>query len=323
MRTAERFYDYGETLSLMTTPTENPTCKHCGESKSEHYGHPSLGLGFIVCPFATFEAETETNLSGGLVAECASANSGDGCEITASPAQNLTPEHEEEKFFMGWAIRIAQTSTFKQGAEHLREFLREALAARESAPEAESFVTDRQAAAYSPLGPYLDQLERDNAELRRKLEREQMCHAACGVIATSNTPESLAHNRQMHTDYLSASVQECIRAAEREIELRRKLEEIESQNDGLVAQVRKHSAYAQEREAYARKLLEQQLRAWVPVAERKPTEVDADEYGYIEWCDMLPDGRNLRRGFSFWGNLGTVTHWRTPTPLPANRKPRL
>ena len=33
----------------------------------------------------------------------------------------------EDKFYMGWAIKIAQTSTFRQAADHLREFLKEAM----------------------------------------------------------------------------------------------------------------------------------------------------------------------------------------------------
>lgn len=61
--------------------------------------------------------------------------------------------------------------------------------------------------------------------LLAELERERMCHAACGVIAMSNTPETLARNRDMHADYLSGSVQDCIKAAEREIALRKAIEE--------------------------------------------------------------------------------------------------
>ena len=53
----------------MTTPTENPTCKHCGQSKFDHrpanYSDGVTIGQFLVCPFATFAAETETNLSGG------------------------------------------------------------------------------------------------------------------------------------------------------------------------------------------------------------------------------------------------------------------
>ena len=48
----------------MTTPTENPTCKHCGQGKSDHRPanyNDGVTIGqFLVCPFATFEAETDS-----------------------------------------------------------------------------------------------------------------------------------------------------------------------------------------------------------------------------------------------------------------------
>ena len=89
----------------MTTPTENPTCKHCGQSKFNHYPQPSmLGLRILVCPFATFEAETEPNLSGGVeghahsLRDRVSANqwgssgkeTGNPMPSRLSPAQNLS-----------------------------------------------------------------------------------------------------------------------------------------------------------------------------------------------------------------------------------------
>jgi hypothetical protein len=49
----------------MTTPTENPTCKHCGQSKSDHHlanyadGSP-ITMNTLVCPLATFEAKTDS-----------------------------------------------------------------------------------------------------------------------------------------------------------------------------------------------------------------------------------------------------------------------
>ena len=71
----------------------------------------------------------------------------------------------------------------------------------------------------------------ENAE--KELERERMCHAACGVIALSNTRESLAKNRKMLPEYLSASVQDCIRMAEREIKLRERAENAEKEKAEL------------------------------------------------------------------------------------------
>ena len=61
-----------------------------------------------------------------------------------------------------------------------------------------------------------------------ELERERMCHAGCGVIAGANTQESLERvSKGIHQDYLSASVQECIRAARREIDLRERIAKLE------------------------------------------------------------------------------------------------
>ncbi len=61
--------------------------------------------------------------------------------------------------------------------------------------------------------------------LMEELEIERMRHAACGVIAMSNTRKSLDNNKQMKPEYMSASVQDCIDAAEREIKLLEALEE--------------------------------------------------------------------------------------------------
>ncbi len=69
----------------------------------------------------------------------------------------------------------------------------------------------------------IEQLKQRVHELEKALEREQICHAACGVIANANTPTSLASVTKMHPDYTSASVQDCIRATQREIELREQL----------------------------------------------------------------------------------------------------
>ena len=43
--------------------------------------------------------------------------------------------------------------------------------------------------------------------------------AACGVLASCNTSDSLERNRQMHPDFLGASVHAVIEAAQREIKL--------------------------------------------------------------------------------------------------------
>ena len=79
----------------------------------------------------------------------------------------------------------------------------------------------------------LSAINRAIAEKDAELERERMCHAACGVIAMSNTPESLAKNREMLPEYLSGSVQDCIKAAEREILLRQQLEQARADSERL------------------------------------------------------------------------------------------
>ena len=91
-------------------PTENPTCKHCGQKESEHSPHPTLlGKDLLVCPFATFEAQTETNLSG-------QRNSTSREEVVAEypnkagmPAQNLSPA--QEKLCEEWARHDSNWTT--------------------------------------------------------------------------------------------------------------------------------------------------------------------------------------------------------------------
>ena len=110
------------------TPTENPTCKHCGQGKSEHRPanyNDGVTIGqFLVCPFATFEAETETNLSGGVegnahslrdhVSENHWGSSGKETgnpmpsENQASPAQNLSPA--QEKLCEEWMSKFRCTN---------------------------------------------------------------------------------------------------------------------------------------------------------------------------------------------------------------------
>jgi len=77
------------------------------------------------------------------------------------------------------------------------------------------------------------------ARLGAAFERESMCHAACGVIAMANTRESLAKAREIHPDYYSASVQDCIRATEREISQRERAEKAERERDALSTEARK------------------------------------------------------------------------------------
>lgn len=58
------------------------------------------------------------------------------------------------------------------------------------------------------------------AEIERELERERMRLAACGVVATCDTPESAVQARDMPHDFLSASCEDVIRRAERALKER-------------------------------------------------------------------------------------------------------
>lgn len=96
--------------------------------------------------------------------------------------------------------------------------------ALEAAEKAHPFSDGERVTFYNIV---LSAIQTALAPLQSELERERMCHAACGVIANSNTEKSLAENRQMLPEYLSASVQDCIRAAEREIAYRDRAESSE------------------------------------------------------------------------------------------------
>jgi hypothetical protein len=75
---------------------------------------------------------------------------------------------------------------------------------------------DRVRAAKAALGEVITTIENE-------LEDERMRHAACGVVAMSNTRESAAQQRQMLPKYRSASVQDVERAVDREMDYREKL----------------------------------------------------------------------------------------------------
>jgi hypothetical protein len=65
--------------------------------------------------------------------------------------------------------------------------------------------------------------------LRAENERLRMQLAACAVIASCNTPDSLERNRQMHPDFMCSPVQAVIEAVEREIKLINEVERLRLQ----------------------------------------------------------------------------------------------
>ena len=73
------------------------------------------------------------------------------------------------------------------------------------------------------------------ARLRAELERERLRLAACGVVASSNTPESAKRARTMHPDYESASCSEVAEAVDREMAMRARIEV--AQSPGLAAEI--------------------------------------------------------------------------------------
>jgi hypothetical protein len=107
-------------------------------------------------------------------------------------------------------------------------------------------------------------LERELAAANKELENERMRLVACGVIATSDTPESAKRSRDMHPDYRSASltdverrVDECIRlreelaAANKDLEIL-SIEKGQAREDAANWQLEAEAAYKQGDEAIRR-----------------------------------------------------------------------
>lgn len=70
-------------------------------------------------------------------------------------------------------------------------------------------------------------------KLEGELEAERIRHAACGVIALSNTLDSAKQARQMKDEYWSASCADVANAVDREMALRDKLAECEAREAKL------------------------------------------------------------------------------------------
>jgi hypothetical protein len=174
----------------------------------------------------------------------------------------------EDKFYMGWAIKIAQTSTFKQAAEHLRQFLREALALREPAPEADELrdcrglfdLKEGQSLLFA-----IETMRGDNAELRRKLEELQGWKDS--MIAVDSKCDWQEIGRELGLT-LGTDVRASILPKIRELK---------------------------------------QQPAWVPVS-TPPTEKDADDRGKVVWrrsggCECTANYREIPSGATYWHPL--------------------
>lgn len=75
----------------------------------------------------------------------------------------------------------------------------------------------------------LEVVKAERDALNKSLEIERMRLAACGVVAMSDTPESLEKSLNMHDDYKSASCEDVARRVRECIELRARIEAAEKQ----------------------------------------------------------------------------------------------
>lgn len=76
-------------------------------------------------------------------------------------------------------------------------------------------------------------VERLVADYESQLERLRMQLAACGVVAMANTRETAAKQRDMHSDYISASCQDVIAVVDREMALREERDQLKAQINGM------------------------------------------------------------------------------------------
>lgn len=67
------------------------------------------------------------------------------------------------------------------------------------------------------------------AEMEEQAETLRLQLTACGVLAGCDTKESLEHNSRTHPDFMCDSVRRCIQAAQRQIDLRSRVAELERQ----------------------------------------------------------------------------------------------
>jgi hypothetical protein len=114
-----------------------------------------------------------------------------------------------------WALDALRANEMQRAeVERLRAIK---AAAREVAANVEDDIDAR--LSFVVLRDVNQRLRAENQRLRSENERLQMQLAACGVLASCNTSDSLERHRQMHPDFLGASVHAVIEAAQREIKL--------------------------------------------------------------------------------------------------------
>jgi hypothetical protein len=95
--------------------------------------------------------------------------------------------------------------------------------------------------------PELDRLRAENGRLVQELDDERMRHAACGVVAQANTPQSALNARDMLSKYRSASVMAVESAVDREMLLRIELAEASKWRDFYELQSQRTMAQLAER----------------------------------------------------------------------------
>ena len=74
----------------------------------------------------------------------------------------------------------------------------------------------------------IDEQAKEIEALQSELEDERNRLAACGVVALANTPESAKEQRKMLGKYKSASLDDVIRAVDREMKYREELEALKN-----------------------------------------------------------------------------------------------
>jgi len=136
----------------------------------------------------------------------------------SSEALRLADELVEEAERRVCHVAMAPASLLKDSASLLRT-----QAARIAELEAKIAEEDARTTRICGL---LGASNAERDQLRAELETERMRLAACGVIATSNTPESAVANRVMLPEFWSASAQDVASAVDREMALRAEVERL-------------------------------------------------------------------------------------------------